>query len=243
MLVLVAVTSAGWLMLLYGERGLLAAQHDAKDALGRQIIAVLQSSINPHQPLDSSANVERIETTSRALNGPTSIALTVVDRAGATIYGAPVDDSALADARAGAASSLVRGTSVQLYAPLRADDQIVGAVRLALDDGTPLNDALTAARRLLWGIALVDGGLVLLFGALFIRRVVGPLEQLAQAARQVAAGDLEVPPIPRTTDGDEVARLTDAFNRMTGSLRTQRDQIVAQEKLASGRSTRRRCRA
>ena len=68
---------------------------------------------------------------------------------------------------------------------------------------------------------------------LFIRRVVGPLEALALAARRVADGELEAPPVEESVSGDEVARLIANFNRMTASLRSQRDTLVAQEKLAT----------
>src|SRR5439155_22256493 len=93
--------------------------------------------------------------------------------------------------------------------------------------------ALHAARLLLVGVTLFDGGLVLLFGALFIRRVVEPIEALSGAARLVADGQLDLPPLPRPPSRDELAHLVDDFNRMTLSLRRQREQMVAQEKLAT----------
>jgi signal transduction histidine kinase len=90
-----------------------------------------------------------------------------------------------------------------------------------------------AARQLLVALALLAGALMLWVGVLFTRRLVGPVEALAQAARRVAAGELDVPPVALRGRDDEMARLTTAFNRMTASLREQRDRLVAQEKLAT----------
>jgi two-component system NtrC family sensor kinase len=89
------------------------------------------------------------------------------------------------------------------------------------------------ARFTLVAITLFDGALVLLVGSLLIRRVTRPLEALGQAARRVAAGDLDLPPVVAGSGGDELERLAQAFNRMTVSLREQRDHLVAQEKLAT----------
>jgi signal transduction histidine kinase len=123
---------------------------------------------------------------------------------------------------------------VYYYAPLRADGHVVGAARVRLAGGADVAQALRRARLLLVGVTLFDGGLVLLFGALFIRGVVEPIEELSAAARRVAAGELDLPPLEREpARADEVARLVDDFNRMTASLRAQREHLVAQEKLAT----------
>ncbi|HWE31815.1 MAG TPA: ATP-binding protein, partial [Polyangia bacterium] len=80
---------------------------------------------------------------------------------------------------------------------------------------------------------LYDGGLVLLFGALFIRRVVEPIEALSVSARRVADGEIDLPPLSTPPTRDELAHLVADFNRMTASLRRQREQMVAQEKLVT----------
>jgi signal transduction histidine kinase len=66
----------------------------------------------------------------------------------------------------------------------------------------------------------------------FVRRVTEPLAQLSQAVRRVAEGDLEAPVKVEHT-GDEMERLVESFNKMVGSLRERREQVVAQEKLAT----------
>lgn len=60
-------------------------------------------------------------------------------------------------------------------------------------------------------------------------RLVRPIRQLVESTQRVAAGDLET----RVNVGgrrDELGLLADSFNRMTGELRQQRDQIVAQNR-------------
>src|SRR5436189_202238 len=73
------------------------------------------------------------------------------------------------------------GDGVFYYAPLRAGagGRVVAAARLRLPGDADVARALRGARALLVAVTLFDGGLVLLFGALFIRRVVEPIEALS----------------------------------------------------------------
>jgi signal transduction histidine kinase len=231
-LVLAAVASSGWLVLQVAQARLKEAQDQSAQALGEELLAVLQRSMERELPADRAALADA----ARALvERGALLAVTIVDSARNPIVGDAEAgrDGALGGALVGATFVVRHPPSLRFYAPLRSARGVVGAARLDLPGDGRLTRALDDARALLGAVALVDGGLVLLFGVLFIRRVVGPLEALAQTAHQVAAGDLEVPPVPRTTRDDEIARLTDAFNRMTASLRGQRDQMVAQEKLAT----------
>jgi signal transduction histidine kinase len=69
-------------------------------------------------------------------------------------------------------------------------------------------------------VLLIGAGVAVILGSLtgwwFLRRILRPLDRLADATRAVAAGDLEtrvaVPPDP------ELRSLADSFNRMTSSL-------------------------
>ncbi len=63
----------------------------------------------------------------------------------------------------------------------------------------------------------------LVVGLLFARRLTRPISRLTGAVARVAAGDLSQPPVP-VRSGDEVGRLTRAFNDMVEGLR-QRDFI------------------
>jgi len=69
-------------------------------------------------------------------------------------------------------------------------------------------------------------------------RVTHPVEQLAQAARQVAAGDWHTQ--VSVTSADELGELADSFNRMTNELLKQKEQLVRSERVAAWRELARR---
>jgi len=88
---------------------------------------------------------------------------------------------------------------------------------------------------------LVGGGGILvaiLLSSWAAARVTRPVEQLARAASDVAAGHwnthVEVP------GSDEVAQLAESFNRMTAELLTQRERLVQAERVAAWRELARR---
>jgi nitrogen fixation/metabolism regulation signal transduction histidine kinase len=80
--------------------------------------------------------------------------------------------------------------------------------------------------------------LAILLSSWLAARVSQPLVALADGARRVAAGDWEtrVPVASR----DELGELAEAFNRMTGELRTQRDHLIQAERVAAWRELARR---
>lgn len=69
-------------------------------------------------------------------------------------------------------------------------------------------------------------------------RVTRPVEQLAQAARQVASGDWNVR-VP-VSSSDELGELADSFNRMTRELRDHRERLLQAERVAAWRELARR---
>jgi two-component system, NtrC family, nitrogen regulation sensor histidine kinase NtrY len=88
---------------------------------------------------------------------------------------------------------------------------------------------------------LVGGGgivLAILFSSWAAARVTRPVEQLARAARDVAAGNwgtrVEV------TGHDEVSQLAESFNRMTAELLAQKERLVQTERVAAWRELARR---
>ena len=88
---------------------------------------------------------------------------------------------------------------------------------------------------------LVGGGgivLAILLSSWAAARVTRPVEQLARAAQDVAAGNwntrVEVP------GRDEVSQLADSFNRMTMELLTQKERLVQAERVAAWRELARR---
>ena len=90
--------------------------------------------------------------------------------------------------------------------------------------------------------ALLAGGVGIVLAILLSRwaaaRVTRPVEQLAEAAREVAAGkwSAQVP----VTSTDELGALAESFNRMTGELLEQRERLVQAERVAAWRELARR---
>jgi two-component system, NtrC family, nitrogen regulation sensor histidine kinase NtrY len=69
-------------------------------------------------------------------------------------------------------------------------------------------------------------------------RVTRPIEQLAQAAQNVAAGDWSA---RAEVDGEnEIGKLADAFNHMTSELLAQKERLVQAERVAAWRELARR---
>lgn len=81
---------------------------------------------------------------------------------------------------------------------------------------------------------LVGAGL----GSVVARRITEPVEELAQAAARVAAGDWKQQ--VQITTGDEIGQLGESFNRMTSDLVSQRDRLVQAERVAAWRELARR---
>ena len=64
-----------------------------------------------------------------------------------------------------------------------------------------------------------------LIGLVIANQIARPIGQLITATERVRAGDLAVR-VPEATTGDEVAGLSRAFNRMTGQLAAQRNELM-----------------
>jgi len=226
-LVVTAVLTSGWVLLLVAEARTDEAEQAQAKLQAVEAVRLLGAGLDPAQPLGAPSNRARLASARQALLDRGVVAdVVVADEQGAVLAGDPRPDPELASARNVAAPSVTRREGARfVYLPFGA-----GVARLRM---APSHATLGSARYLLVSVAALMTLLVLAFGAMFIRRVVGPLEALAAAADRVAAGELDVPPVHSGAQGDEVARLTQAFNHMTASLRGQRDQMVAQEKLAT----------
>jgi two-component system, NtrC family, nitrogen regulation sensor histidine kinase NtrY len=110
---------------------------------------------------------------------------------------------------------LLVGSSRRLYNQLRG--QIRSAALLAASAGLLLAAGLSS-----WAAA----------------RVTRPVEELARAAHEVAAGNWKVHVAAGSRD--EIGELADAFNRMTGDLVKQRERLVQAERVAAWRELARR---
>jgi signal transduction histidine kinase len=88
---------------------------------------------------------------------------------------------------------------------------------------------------------LVGGGgilLAILLSSWAAARVTRPVEQLANAAQEVAAGNWNVR--VDVTGDDELGQLADSFNRMTTELLGQQERLVQAERVAAWRELARR---
>ena len=91
-------------------------------------------------------------------------------------------------------------------------------------------------------LALLVGGGVILLGLILgwwiSARVTRPIEQLAEGAREVAAGRWEAR--VEVHSRDEIGQLAEAFNEMTRQLAEQRERLVQTERVAAWRELARR---
>jgi signal transduction histidine kinase len=233
-MVVLAVASSGWLVLQVARVRLRGSQEKQGRLLGAEILKVLRASIDPRKPLRDPQNLEKLVGSVREMvaRGDAQ-GIDVVDLDGAALAGTPGSDPLLKSTISGPPFVKRHGGALFMYAPLGGElAPPVGAVRIRLGGDDELAAALTPAWLLLVMVAAFDAVAVLFFGVVFVRRVTEPLAQLSQAVRRVAEGDLEAPVKVEHT-GDELERLVESFNKMVGSLRERREQVVAQEKLAT----------
>jgi two-component system, NtrC family, nitrogen regulation sensor histidine kinase NtrY len=131
-----------------------------------------------------------------------------------------------------------------------ADDETVDAIPLTGLDQELLGVLLVAdsrrpyveIRRQIRTAGLLGGAvgvvLAVLLSGWAAARVTRPVEQLAEAARQVAAGDWHAS-VP-VSSADELGELAESFNRMTRELLQQKEQLVQSERVAAWRELARR---
>jgi two-component system, NtrC family, sensor kinase len=234
-LVFAAVASAGWSVLAVARTRLQDAEEARTHIVGAQLVALVERACT-----DACRAREVMPAVSALVESGAAPEMVAVDGRRHLLIATgdaraldTAEDARLGAALGGVASVARSGDALYYYAPLHAAGRAAGAVRVRMPAEAEIAQALRGARLLLVGITFFDGGLVLLFGALFIRRVVEPIEALSAAARRVADGELDLPPLPPPATRDEIAHVVDDFNRMTASLRRQREQMVAQEKLVT----------
>jgi two-component system, NtrC family, nitrogen regulation sensor histidine kinase NtrY len=131
-----------------------------------------------------------------------------------------------------------------------ADDESVHAIPVTGPDKQILGILLVGnssrpyveLRQHILSAALLAGGagivLAILFSGWAAARVTRPVEQLAEAAREVAAGNwnAQVP----VTSADELGALAESFNGMTRELLEQKQRLVQTERVAAWRELARR---
>lgn len=131
-----------------------------------------------------------------------------------------------------------------------ADDETIHAIPLTGADDKTLGVLLVGSsrrpyvevKRHIQSAALLVGGVGILLAILLsswaAARVTRPVEQLAEAAREVAAGNLNAEVL--INSHDEVGELGTAFNRMTRDLLEQKERLVQTERVAAWRELARR---
>jgi two-component system, NtrC family, nitrogen regulation sensor histidine kinase NtrY len=131
-----------------------------------------------------------------------------------------------------------------------ADDETMHAIPLGGADDKTLGILLIGSsrrpyvevKRRIQSAAMLVGGVGILLAILLsswaAARVTRPVEQLAAAAREVAAGNLGTQ--VEVASRDEVGELAEAFNRMTRELLEQKERLVQSERVAAWRELARR---
>ncbi|MCU1299009.1 MAG: periplasmic sensor signal transduction histidine kinase [Acidobacteriaceae bacterium] len=116
-------------------------------------------------------------------------------------------------------------------------DQLLGILLVGNSRGTYvlLQQHIRSAALLAGGAGMV---LAILFSGWAAARVTRPVERLADAAREVTAGNwtAQVP----VNSSDELGELAGAFNHMTHELLEQRESLVQSERVAAWRELARR---
>ena len=117
------------------------------------------------------------------------------------------------------------GESVPLMDQMRSKIQALeNAQQLRIDAGDQQAAELAARVRLvlLWG-TLATLLLVVLAGVLITRNIAGPLQEITEAAGQIAEGNFDVR-LPDRRRDDEIGILTRSFTHMSEALRRMADQ-------------------
>ena len=146
----------------------------------------------------------------------------------------------------------VEMSGVVTWSSDRADEEVFHAIPLRgggkdhpllgiLLIGNSRRPYVELKRRIRDSALLAGGGgivLAILLSSWAAARVTRPVEQLARAAQDVAAGDWNAS--VEVVGQDEVAQLAESFNRMTRELLTQKERLVQTERVAAWRELARR---
>jgi signal transduction histidine kinase len=122
--------------------------------------------------------------------------------------------------------------------PLRNESGSVLAVLVVAVSRAGMVQAQLHIRAIAYGIAAAGILLAIVFSLWIAARVSRPIEQLASAAEEVAAGRWDVRVAERGRD--EVSVLARSFNHMTAELVSQRERLVQSERVAAWRELARR---
>jgi two-component system, NtrC family, nitrogen regulation sensor histidine kinase NtrY len=118
-----------------------------------------------------------------------------------------------------------------------ANDQVLGVLLVTSSRQvyTDLRDQIRTAALLAGGVGLL---LAILLSSWSARRVTKPVEELARAAHELAAGNWNATADVSTRD--ELGQLAESFNHMTRELLNQQERLVQTERVAAWRELARR---
>jgi two-component system nitrogen regulation sensor histidine kinase NtrY len=134
-------------------------------------------------------------------------------------------------------SNPVNDETIDAFPLIRVDKELLGVLLIGNSRRAYVN-----LRQQIRSVALLCGGggilLAILLSGWAAARVTRPVEQLAQAAREVASGNWDAQ--VTVASSDEVGQLAESFNRMTRELLAQREHLVQAERVAAWRELARR---
>lgn len=122
--------------------------------------------------------------------------------------------------------------------PLKGANGGVLAVLVVANSRRGMVEVQNHIRAIAYGVAGIGILFAVVMSLWIAARISRPIEQLARAASQVAAGDWETRVEIRARD--EVGVLAESFNHMTGQLAEQRERLVQSERVAAWRELARR---
>jgi two-component system phosphate regulon sensor histidine kinase PhoR len=119
-------------------------------------------------------------------------------------------------------SSTVHQSMMYVAIRTEANSQGVGFVRVALPLGQ-VEDQLNQLRRLVWTAVGLIAAVAMALAFWLARRIIRPLQELTQGARQIAEGSFGYKVF--TGSPDEVGVLAQSFNQMSEQLAAQFSQV------------------
>jgi two-component system NtrC family sensor kinase len=246
MVTLFAVLSTGYLTLWASGSSLRLQREATVLALVRAAAAGTSAAIGPGAAITSPESRGRLRTVGRELTGKADVSqICFLGPVGEVVWADPPRpaedrDPPVLQAVLGGVSPVLQyrpaldgsGTELLAYAPITVRTSVIGAVRVAVAAPAPTTVVLRRSGWVLLSLAAGNALLVLGLGYMVLTQlVVRPLQTVERATARVTAGDWEqaiTPSGPR-----EVVALAAAFNQMTASLASQREQLIRTEKLAS----------
>lgn len=241
------MASTGYLALWAAGQSVVAQREITARATAAGMAAVVSEVVVPTQSLGSSENRRRFVRVLRALDAHVDVAgYEIFGKNGELVFGRAADDGGEPGALPGLVGVLQGAgpmlqyhrrprdgrTLLSALAPIVAGSRIVGAARVVVLAPEPLAEVIARSGWALAALAIADGLLVVGLGFFVLTRmVVRPLQRIQVATDRVAAGDWDQHIDP--SGAREMSALATAFNQMTGSLASQREQLIRSEKLAS----------